>query len=145
MLFAADLAVPALPTQAAPVEVDLVLPPGAITKVECEFPAGCVGLVFTHCRRGASVIFPTGGAQPLHSDDRVVAWAEDYPLTDAPFTLRLVGWSDDDTFPHTVKWRFELRRFAPGLEQQLVAEALAQGCEVRQVPTAAELIGGLGA
>ena len=140
MIFVLPVTIPANTARAAAVTSDLLLAPGVITKVDVEFPSGCVGLVSTFASRGASQIFPTNAGQEFAADDETITWPDEYEVADAPFSLRMTAWNTADSFAHTVTWRLTLRRFPGPREQQLVAAARAQGFEVLDIPTAADLI-----
>lgn len=79
---------------------------GVITFVEVQFPRGCAGLVHASVRLGLHQLWPTNQDGAITGDDARVSWDEQYPITAAPFTLRLVATNADDTFPHTVTFRF---------------------------------------
>jgi hypothetical protein len=54
-------------------------------------------------------------------------------LDDAPFLLRLFGWSLDDSYDHTITWRFSLRRLAPPRSQSLAEQRFAAAAQTIEV------------
>lgn len=109
MLYSFDLAIPDNTPEASPLELDVVLVPGTIVRVEVQFPRGCVGLVHTQAFFLSHQVWPANEGGSLAGDGALIAWEEDYELPGEPFGLRLVGWNDDDTFDHRITWRFALR------------------------------------
>jgi hypothetical protein len=103
----------------------IAFPPGTITRVAVLFPPGCAGLVATNCFRGAHQVFPTNDQGDLVSDGETISWDEEYDLDDAPFTLQINVASLDDTYAHTLTWRFTMKRFAPSVQAQVLAQAKA--------------------
>lgn len=128
MFFSVDVTVPASTAEASPATADVLLPPGVIQQVDVQFPAGCVGLVHTFCSRGANQLWPTNPDGDFASNGFTISWQEDLELNDAPFRLHVVAWNLDDTYPHTITWRFSVRRLPPdrraALEQQLRDQAI---------------------
>lgn len=122
MFFSFDLTIPPNTTAAVPLTRDVQLPPGTIHKVDVQFPAGCVGLAHTLCRRGAHQVWPANDGGDFNSNGQVVSWEDEYDLDAAPFTLRLVAWNLDDFYGHTVTWRFALRSFPQTRKTALLQE-----------------------
>lgn len=118
MFLSFDLAVPANTPASSPLEVEALVPPGIVQQVDVQFPSGCVGLVHTLCRRENHQVWPTNPDSNFHSNGQTLTWQDDYELDDAPFLFRLVAWNLDDTFAHTISWRFALRRFPQEPRQQ---------------------------
>jgi hypothetical protein len=135
MFFDVALTIPANTPALVPLIQEVTLPPGVIQQVDVQFPLGCVGLVHTLCRRGSHQVWPTNDSGNFSSNGQTITWAEDYELNDAPFVLRLFGWNTDDTFPHTVSWRFSMRQLATPAAQQLAQQRFDQAIATLEVPT----------
>lgn len=133
MLFSFDLTVPANTAEADALKLAITLPPGTIDQVEVVIPSGCVGLARTWATRGASQIWPTNPDAMFSGNGNPLLWAEDYDLDDAPFGFTLHAFNLDDTFPHTLTWRFSLRRLPSDRAAQLAARLQESGAETIEV------------
>lgn len=103
-----EFAVTAPPSTSSedPVIETVNLVPGVITFVEVQFPRGCAGLVHASVRNALHQVWPTNQDGDIAGDDARVSWDEQYDLDAEPYALSLVVWNEDDTFPHTVSFRF---------------------------------------
>ncbi len=108
MFYELPLTIPANTPAAAPVEDTLELSPGTITYVELQFPRGCVSLVHVKVRRGLHQVWPSNPDGDVAGENANISWADDYDLTEPPHQLTLSGYNLDDTFPHTITFRFQL-------------------------------------
>lgn len=108
MLYEVDVECPANTAAAAPTEVLARLPKGVVTKVAVQIPLGVKGLTGAQVWRGRYQVWPSNPGAYFKGDDVVIEWAENYELRDEPQTLRLRVWNSDDTFAHTVTFRFAL-------------------------------------
>jgi len=106
--FVFDLTIPENTSQSAPVEQEIELPEGVIHHVDVGFPRGCAGLAHVIVRRGAHQVWPSNPDGSYHWDSFVYALREHYPVERGEAPLVLVGWNDDDTFPHTITFRFSV-------------------------------------
>lgn len=105
MLYDFALIIAASTTEASPTEQELKLTYGVIHRVEIEFPPGCAGLAHIALDYGKHQVWPTNPERSFASDNHVIAWNDHLPLSYAPFTLKLRGWNEDDTYPHTITVR----------------------------------------
>ena len=121
MLFEYPLTLPANTPSTAPVELLAELAPGTVTRVDVQFPRGCVGLAHVQAYRSGHQVWPTNLDADISAENVVVSWPEDYDLADKPYALTLRGWNDDDSFPHPITFRFALL----SLEAKQEAGALA--------------------
>ena len=94
--------------RSAPAELEVALSPGRLVAGSVQFPRGCVGLVHTRALRSRHQLFPTNIDGDVAGEGAIIPWEEDLVLEDDPYLLLLQGWSDDDSFPHTVTWRFNV-------------------------------------
>ncbi|MBA7579061.1 hypothetical protein ES708_20927 [subsurface metagenome] len=53
-------------------------------------------------------MFPTNTEMSFAGDTFPLEFEEYYPIIEVPYSLRVEGWNDDDTYPHTVRVRFGL-------------------------------------
>lgn len=91
-----------------------------LNKVEIEFPAGCCGYVKLRIYYGIKLYWPLGEAQYFSSDDHIIIFHPHYTLPSVPMTFRIVGWSPDATYNHTITCRFEIRESMEQVETSLL-------------------------
>lgn len=123
-----DVTSPAQTTRTSPTEVRALLTKGVVTRVAVQIPLGVKGLTGAQIWRGNSQIWPSNPGGYIKGDDVVIEWDDEYDLADQPLTLRLRVWNDDDSYAHTITFRFGLlplaqaeeRRGTPGLLRRLV-------------------------
>ena len=108
MLYEYALTIPANTAEAAPATMDAPLAPGTVARVDVQFPSGCVGLVHVQIWRSEHQVWPGNLDGDISAEGLVVSWPEDRDLEDEPLTLTLRGWNDDDTYAHTITFRFSV-------------------------------------
>jgi hypothetical protein len=108
MFYEHPLTIPANTPATSPFELEVELDHGRIVGVELQFPRGCVGLVHVQVRRELHQLWPTNVDGDISGEDARIGWVEDHDFTEEPYTLTLRGWNLDDTFQHTVTFRFNL-------------------------------------
>ena len=88
-------------SEANAVEETIDLSHGIITRVIFRPRPGHSALL--HCRvfHRRHQIFPDNADDDLHGDTFPVEWEEWYEMFEKPFTLTILAWNDDDTYPHT--------------------------------------------
>ncbi len=106
MLYEFDVTSPANTPATAPTEVTAQLNKGAVTQVGVQIPSGCMGLARAQIWRGASQIWPSSPEEYFKGDGDVITWPEDYLLADEPLFFTLRVWNLDDTYDHTITFRF---------------------------------------
>lgn len=131
MFYSVNLTIPPNTPATAPITLDVPLVPGTVHQVDIQFPTGCAGLAHTVAVRGAHQVWPSNAEGNFHADGYVISWQDEYDLDAAPFLLRLFGWNLDDTYAHTVTWRFALRAVA----QLPVSPALLAALATLEVDT----------
>lgn len=106
MFYDFSFPIPANTPQASPITLECKLTHGIIHRVEVGFPPGCAGLAYNQIRDGLHQVWPTNPEGAFNADNYTIVFNEHYDLHTTPYTLILVGWNDDDTFPHTLEVRF---------------------------------------
>jgi len=81
---------------------------GIIRKVELVFPRGCAGLVGVRIFRGPTQIIPLNYGGYVDTDGETVTINTDIDLTVNPYEVEVRGYNEDDTYEHTIRFRFEL-------------------------------------
>ena len=102
MFYAFDLEIPRSTTQAAPLQVDLPLNEGIISRVGIGYPDGCGGLAQLQLLRFERQVFPTNPNSHFQWNGEAIWWDEYLPLVDTPFSLKANAWNTDDTTQHTI-------------------------------------------
>ena len=124
MFFEFAHTIPANTPATAPYEQLVTLAGGEITWWQIQFPRGCVGLVHVRVRDELHQVIPVNTDGDVSADDVHVDSFDSILLNDDPFDLRLVGWNTDDTYPHTVIFRFAVRSAAEIARQASAFRAL---------------------
>lgn len=108
MFYEFALTIPASTLVTAPLEDTVEISTGRIVGVEIQFPRGCVTLVHVRVRRESHPLWPSNTDGDIAGEGANIRFIDDYALDQPPFHLTLVGWNDDDTFPHTIRFRFNV-------------------------------------
>lgn len=111
---------PANTPASAPTEGALQLAPSVITHVAVQIPRGCVGLVHSQIWRADFQLWPSNPGGDISGDGAIIEWDEEYVMDDEPLTLRLIVWNEDDTYPHTITFRFTTMPLAVAAERGAV-------------------------
>jgi len=106
MFYDFSLTIPANTPQSSPQRQRIKLTQGVIHKVEIQFPSGCAGLVHVLIRDLEQQVWPTNRDGSFASDNYVISFIEFYELKEPPYEFELEGWNEDDTFDHTITFRF---------------------------------------
>lgn len=109
MFFCWDIAIEADTSDKTPLEQELSLPRGVITKVDIKFPAGCHGMVgvrLFHCEQQA---IPLSSDEWVTGDDETVPTNTYLELTDEPYKLKLRACSPDTEYDHTITVRVDVQ------------------------------------
>lgn len=101
MLFAASITIPKNTTQAAPEEVILGIAHGIITKVMVRPRPGHAALAHLVISHHEHQIAPSTEGMSFSGDTFPIDWEEYYESFQPPYELKLQGWNEDDTYPHT--------------------------------------------
>jgi hypothetical protein len=108
MLFDFDLIIPAGTLANAPVEALATLTRGKLKRIRVFFPPGPATLVHVVCRHNLHQLLPANYDGTLNYDDISIITELDYDLVDAPYQLKMVGWSPTAVYQHTITFGFDL-------------------------------------
>lgn len=101
MLFEASITIPANTASTDPATETLKIAHGIITEFKVRPRPGHAGLAHLIIRHHEHQIAPSSPDMDLHGDTYPIDWADYYESYQPPFELKLVGWNEDDTYPHT--------------------------------------------
>lgn len=101
MLFEASITIPKNTTQAIPTEAILKIAHGIITKIMVRPRPGHAALAHLVILHHEHQIAPSTEDMDFSGDAFPIDWEEYYESYQPPYELKLKGWNDDDTYPHT--------------------------------------------
>lgn len=102
MQYQVSLVISPLTTQDNPVVGIQLLDVGTLDSLDVRFPDGCCSLVHFAAKLKTFQLIPWNQDGYISSNDHVVHSQLDYPITQPPMELYVQGWSDDDTYTHTL-------------------------------------------
>lgn len=101
MLFEASITIPASTLSAAPTVVTFKIAHGIIAKFMVRPRPGHAALAHLVILHHEHQIVPSTEGMNLSGDAHSIDWEEYYESYHPPYELKLKGWNDDDTYPHT--------------------------------------------
>jgi len=101
MLFQASITIPKNTTYSGATEVNLKIAHGIITKIMVRPRPGHAALAHLIILHHEHQIAPSTENMDLHGDAPPIDWEEYYESYQPPYELKLKGWNEDDTYPHT--------------------------------------------
>jgi len=101
MLFKASITIPKSTTQALPTTETFTIAHGIITKIMVRPRPGHAALAHCVILHHEHQIAPSTEGMDLSGDTFPIDWEEYYESYQPPYELKLKGWNDDDTYPHT--------------------------------------------
>ena len=101
MLFAATITIPKSTTADNPIVQTLSIARGIITKFMIRPRSGHAGLAHLILLSHEHQIAPSQENTDLHGDTSPIDWDDYYECYQAPYELKLKGWNEDDTYPHS--------------------------------------------
>jgi len=104
-LYVVDVTVPKDTAQTSPKEETVKIEEEVVVSVECHFPPGCRGMVYTAVYYGEEQLFPRPYGSYLHGDGETIRWEEYYELPESPCYLTIRAWSPRTSYNHTITWR----------------------------------------
>ena len=134
MFYSFDLTIPANTTELAPVEEDVELVAGLVHHVELQFPRGCVGLVHVRVFHALHQLWPANPDGDLSGENALIGWNEEWELEREPLALTLQGWNLDDSYAHTITFRFALREAKGGASALPALQPAAAGLPTLELP-----------
>jgi hypothetical protein len=102
MQYQVNLSVPPLTSQATPIVAIQLLDVGTLDSIDVRFPSGCCSLVHFAASMKAGQLVPWNQDGSIASNNHVVHSSLDVPITQPPMELYVSGWSEDDTYTHTL-------------------------------------------
>lgn len=84
----------------APASADLDVTSGNVQRVEVYFPPGCAGLAHLRIYYWGRQVWPSNPDSFFTGDGLAIVFDEDVDLVDPPYVFELVGWNEDDIYPH---------------------------------------------
>ncbi len=108
MIYEKAVTIPKNTPEGSPVLEYLDVHPGNLRHVSITFPSGCVGLAHLRILYFEHQVFPSNVDSSFSGDGLQIAFAEDMDLKEPPYSFKLVGWNEDDTYPHTVTVRMQI-------------------------------------
>lgn len=124
MFYEFDFTIPRNTPATALVELQVEIDTGRIIAVEIQFPRGCYCLVHVAVLHELHQLHPTNTDGFIAAEDARIAFQEDIDFTQPPYTLTLAGYNEDDSFDHTITFRFNLLPAAAVEQQSQVVRAL---------------------
>ncbi len=122
MIYLHELTIPAQTSKASAVTAEVSVVEGVITEVNILFPLGCKGLVGVQVKDWQHIVWPTNPDLWLIADGETIHWSDDYELSGNPHTLTVRGYNEDDSYPHTIYFRFVvMEKERANLLQKLLA------------------------
>lgn len=101
MLFEASITIPANTLSTAPTIETLKIAHGIISKFMVRPRPGHAALAHLVILHHEHQIAPSTEGMDLSGDTFPIDWEEYYESYQPPYELKLKGWNDDDTYPHT--------------------------------------------
>lgn len=108
MLYEYGLTIPANTSKSAPVSAEVPVSPGRLVRVLILFPLGHRGYTHAWIQRGEHRLFPSDPEETFVGDGHIIDWPEDYVLDDIPYTFKVYGYNDDDSYQHTIYFHFAI-------------------------------------
>lgn len=124
MLYEYDVVVPPNTLKSAPVVMSVPFTAGRITAMHVQFPAGCAGLVHTTVSDELHQIAPANQDGDIKADGAIIDFPDDVAIPVDNFELQVRAWNDDDSFTHTITWRFAVQTAVDAQQQQSALNAL---------------------
>jgi len=101
MLYQADITIPKNTLETSPTIAMMGIAKGIITKIMVRPRPGHAAMAHLVILHHEHQIAPSTEKMDFHGDTFPIDWEEYYESYQPPFELKLKGWNDDDTYPHT--------------------------------------------
>lgn len=106
MIYETAITIPANTSRTNPQRTDIKLTAGILSRLNVQFPPGCVGLAHISIWWQSHQLYPTNPDADISADDYTVDFEVYFPLDTAPYVLSVRGYNEDDTYDHTITVRF---------------------------------------
>jgi len=121
--------------ETSPVVEEVEVEGAVLTRLGVLIPPGHCGLARLALAYGIRQIYPTLKGDWLRGDDETVEAVLNWRLPETPCRLRLIGWNEDEVYPHMFIVRLEV---AESLEEAFPAYALAKTLQALSAALMAE-------
>jgi len=101
MIYQADITIPKNTLETSPTVVMMGIAKGIITKIMVRPRPGHSALAHLVILHHEHQIAPSTENMDFHGDTFPLDWEEYYESYQPEYALKLRGWNDDDTYPHT--------------------------------------------
>ena len=101
MLFQQSITIPKNKAKTSPTTAIMGIAHGIITKIMVRPRPGHAALAHLVIRHHEHQIAPSTENMDFSGDTHPIDWEEYYESYQPPYELKLKGWNDDDTYPHT--------------------------------------------
>jgi len=101
MLFQGSITILTTDTKASPATEIMKIAHGIITKIMVRPRPGHAALAHCVILHHEHQIAPSTEDMDFHGDTFPIDWEEYYESYQPPYELKIKGWNDDDTYPHT--------------------------------------------
>ncbi|MBA7582971.1 hypothetical protein ES708_24909 [subsurface metagenome] len=101
MLFEASITIPKNTARDSPTTQILTIAHGIITKIMVRPRPGHAALAHCVILHHEHQIAPSTEGMSFSGDTFPIDWEEYYEMYHEPYELKLKGWNEDDTYPHT--------------------------------------------
>lgn len=108
MYYEFEITVPITATEDDPIEMSCLLSYGILAKISLSFPAGVHRVTKIKIFHGIHQLFPTNLEEGLTSDDFSIVFSEYYPVLEKPYELKVFGWNNGGSYPHTIRLGFSI-------------------------------------
>lgn len=101
MLFQASITIPKNTASTSPEVVILKIAHGIITKFMVRPRPGHAALAHFAILHHEHQVAPSTEGMDIHGDAFPIDWEDYYESYQPPYELKIKGWNEDDTYPHT--------------------------------------------
>ena len=100
MIFQSTITIPKATVKATPLIQTIYIARGIVTKFMIRPRPGHAGLAHLIILHHEHQVVPSTENMELHGDTFPIDWEDYLEISQPPYELKLVGWNDDDTYPH---------------------------------------------
>lgn len=101
-VYSKQLLLPIVGTKDNETRVDIAVVEGILSNLQILFPSGHAGLTHLRIMDGEQQIIPTNLGEYFVGDNVLISFSPDQQVMGQDIPIGLVGFNEDDTFPHTV-------------------------------------------